>query len=122
LAPHHEYLWSESESPAESHRTAEDDFVHVEWNMIMAPVTTERIAAPIFLPLRPAAEVIGEWREDYLFMSPTKPQVRCDVGRPILACSRLADSLGCSTAIRRVPDMARRYSPSPEDWRSADRN
>ena len=62
------YLWSESESPAGSHRTAEDDFVHVEWNMIMAPVTTERIAAPIYLPVRPAAEVIGEWREE----SPTK--------------------------------------------------
>ena len=40
--------------------------------MIMAPVTTERIAAPIFLPVRPAAEVIGEWREDYLFIEPDK--------------------------------------------------
>src|SRR5881409_1980053 len=68
----HEYLWSESESPAGSHRTAEDDFVHVEWNMIMAPVTTERIAAPIYLPVRPAAEVIGEWREDSFFIEPDK--------------------------------------------------
>ena len=40
--------------------------------MIMAPVTTERIAAPIYLPVRPAAEVIGEWREDSLFIEPDK--------------------------------------------------
>ena len=40
--------------------------------MIMAPVTTERIAAPIYLPVRPAAEVIGEWREDSFFIEPDK--------------------------------------------------
>ena len=43
--------------------------------MIMAPVTTERIAAPIYLPVRPAAEVIGEWREDSLFIEPDKTTV-----------------------------------------------
>ena len=96
LAPHHEYLWSESESPAGSHRTAEDDFVHVEWNMIMAPVTTERIAAPIYLPVRPAAEVIGEWREDSLFIEPDKT-------RPPIVSIRYLCEVGELRSVKSIP-------------------